>query len=228
MITNALKMEKIKVLIVDDHQIILDGVKNMLIDEQDIHFVGCALNGKKALEMIITTNPDIVITDISMPDITGIELTQKITELKLPVKVLILSMYNTKDYIFNAIKAGANGILPKQETNKEMLLEAIRSIYSGEEYYAPSISKNIMKSYLFHAKKGTTLENEKNYALTQREKEILKLYVEGFSNSDIAKNLNISNRTVETHKNNIMQKFEFKSTVEMVKFALKNNIVQLD
>jgi len=154
-------MRKIKVLLVDDHQIILDGVKNMLADLNDIEFVGCAVNGKIALEMAKIYTPDIIISDISMPDITGIELTQKITEMKIPAKVLILSMYNTDDYIFNAIKAGAKGILPKQDTNREMLLEAIRTIFSGEEYYAPSISKNIMKLYLSNAKKGTNLENTK-------------------------------------------------------------------
>jgi len=213
--------------LVDDHQIIRDGVKTMLIDEDDIDFVGYAANGFNALEMIKQNVPDIVISDISMPDMTGIELTSKIMELNLNIHVLILSMYTTDDYIFNAIKAGAKGILPKQDTNKEMLLEAIRLIYSGEEYYAPSVSKNLMKSYLSSVKKGNISDNAKKYSLTQREKEILKLYVEGFSNHEVAEKLNISIRTVETHKNNIMQKFDFKSTVEMVKFALKNNIVSL-
>ncbi len=220
-------MEKIKVLLVDDHQIILDGVKTMIVDEEDIDFVGCARSGKKAYEMVKLYLPDVVISDISMPDMTGIELTAKITELNINSKVLILSMYTTDDYIHNAIKSGAKGILPKQDTNKEMLLEAIRAIHSGEEYYAPIISQNLMKNYLSSLKKGTVSENTKKYTLTQREKEILKLYVEGYSNTEVADKLNISIRTVEAHKNNIMQKFEFKSTVEMVKFALKNNLVSL-
>ncbi len=220
-------MNRIKILLVDDHQIILDGVKTMITDEADIDFVGSAPSGKRALEMLGTTLPDIVISDISMPDMTGIELTDRIQELNSNIKVLILSMYTTEDYIYNAIKAGAKGILPKQDTNKEMLLEAIRTIYAGEEYFAPNISKNLMKSYLTGVKKGTNPENIKKYSLTQREKEILKLYVEGFSNMQVADKLNISSRTVETHKNNIMQKFEFKSTIEMVKFALKNNLVIL-
>jgi DNA-binding NarL/FixJ family response regulator len=220
-------MKKIKVLLVDDHQIILDGVKTMLIDEEDIDFIGCAANGSKALEIIIRQSPDIVISDISMPDMTGIELTSKISELNLTAKVLILSMYTTDDYIYNAIKSGAKGILPKQDTNKEMLLEAIRTINDGEEYYSSNISTNIMKSYVSKIKNLNPSDKSKNYSLTIREKEILKLYVEGFSNQEVAEKLNISIRTVETHKNNIMQKFDFKSTVEMVKFALKNNIVTL-
>ena len=220
-------MKKIKVLLVDDHQIIRDGVKTMMIDEEDIEFVGCAENGKKALEMIKFRLPDLVISDISMPDMTGIELTAKIKEMNFDTKVLILSMYTTDDYIFNAIQAGAKGILPKQDTTKEMLMEAIRAIFSGSEYFAPSISKKLMSSFLSGIKKGNQTENATKYTLTQREKEILKLYVEGYTNQEVATKLNISVRTVETHKNNIMLKFEFKSTVEMVKFALKNNIVIL-
>lgn len=221
-----MKTGKIKVLLVDDHQIILYGVKTMLNDEEDIDFIGCASNGVKALEIIKTSLPDVVITDISMPDMTGIELTAIITESNIPVNVLILSMYTSEDYICNAIKAGAKGILPKQDTNKDMLLNAIRTIYAGEEYYAPSVSKNLLKSYISNVKKINS-DKAKKYSLTTREKEILKLYVEGFSNQEVAEKLNISIRTVETHKNNIMQKFEFKSTVEMVKFALKNNIVTI-
>lgn len=218
---------KIKILLVDDHQIIRDGVRTMIIDEEDIEFLGCAENGVKALEMIEQAIPDVVVSDISMPDMTGIELCSKMSALNIPSKVLILSMYTTDDYIFNAIHAGAKGILPKQDTTKEMLLEAIRSIHAGTEYYAPSISKQLMNTYVSGIKKGIQTDNSSKYALTQREKEILKLYVEGFSNQEVAQKLNISGRTVETHKNNIMQKFEFKSTVEMVKFALKNNIVKL-
>ena len=218
-------MNRIKVLLVDDHQIILDGVKTMLLDEEDIEFIGCASDGIKALQIIKSHAPDVVISDISMPDMTGIELTSKIVEMNGPSKVLILSMYTTDDYIYNAIKAGAKGILPKQDTNKEMLLEAIRTISEGEEYYSPNISRNLMKSYVSKIKNVNSADKSKNYSLTLRETEILKLYVEGFSNQEVADKLNISIRTVETHKNNIMQKFDFKSTVEMVKFALKNNIV---
>jgi DNA-binding NarL/FixJ family response regulator len=222
-----LKVERIKVFLVDDHQIILDGVKNMIIDEADIEFCGFASNAPTALKMIEAMNPDVVISDISMPEMTGTELTKILTEKNIEAKILILSMYTTDDCILNAIKSGAKGILPKQDTNKDMLLEAIRTIYEGGEYYAPSISKKIMNTYISNVKKGYVADNSKKFTLTNREKEILKLYVEGNSNQEVAQILNISIRTVETHKNNIMQKFHFKSTVEMVKFALKNNLVKL-
>ena len=220
-------MKKIKVLLVDDHQIILDGVKNMLAGEDDVEFVGCASSGAKALQMIRAELPDVVVSDISMPDMTGIELTRMILEEGLKSAVLILSMYTTDDYVHNAIRAGARGILPKQDTSREMLLEAIRTLNAGEDYFSPAISRNLLRMHLQAVKKSGNSEKITPQSLTQREKEILKLYVEGFSNSEVAARLNISIRTVETHKNNIMQKFEFKSTVEMVKFALKNNIVSL-
>ena len=220
-------MEKIKVFLVDVHQIILDGVKNMIFDEPDIEFTGFASEAAKALEMIKQIVPDVVISDISMPDMTGTELTEIINSKLTNTKILILSMYTTDDCIINAIKAGAKGILPKQDTNKEMLLEAIRTIQEGGAYYSPGISKRIMRSYISNVKKGHVADNNRDYTLTNREKEILKLYVEGYSNQEVAEKLNISIRTVETHKNNIMQKFHFKSTVEMVKFALKNNLVML-
>jgi DNA-binding NarL/FixJ family response regulator len=222
-----LKVERIKVFLVDDHQIILDGVKNMIIDEADIEFCGFASNAPTALKMIEAMNPDVVISDISMPEMTGTELTKILTEKNIEAKILILSMYTTDDCILNAIKSGAKGILPKQDTNKDMLLDAIRTIYKGGEYYAPSISKKIMNTYISNVKNGYVADNSKKFTLTNREKEILKLYVEGNSNQEVAQILNISIRTVETHKNNIMQKFHFKSTVEMVKFALKNNLVKL-
>jgi DNA-binding NarL/FixJ family response regulator len=220
-------MDKISVFLVDDHQIIRDGVKTMISDEPDIEFVGCADNGVHALKQISDLKPDVVISDISMPEMTGIELCEKIVASGISANVLILSMYTTDNYIFNAIKSGARGILPKQETTREMLLEGIRTIHSGYEFYAPSISRKMLSNFVTGIKKGSTVEQNAKYTLTPREKEILKLYVEGCSNQEVADKLNISIRTVETHKNNIMHKFEFKSTVEMIKFALKNNIVKL-
>jgi DNA-binding NarL/FixJ family response regulator len=220
-------MPNIKVIIVDDHQIIRDGVKNMIADEEDICFVGCASTGVQALEMIRELKPDVVISDISMPDMNGIELARAVTDENHSAAVLILSMYTTDDYVYNAIRAGARGILPKQDTSREMLLEAIRTLHSGEEFYSPAISKNLLRAHLQAVKKPGSSEKSSPQLLTQREKEILKLYVEGYSNAEVADKLSISIRTVETHKNNIMQKFAFKSTVEMVKFALKNNIVSL-
>ena len=219
-------MDKIKVLLVDDHQIVRDGIKSILTDEQDILLTGSVGNAKEALAFIETNLPDVVIADLSMPNISGIELTEIITAKYASVKVLILSMFNNEEYIVNAIRAGAKGYLPKQDSTTEILLEAIRTIHKGDDFFSPSISKIVMKSFVNNLKGSKTNKTAEKIQLTSREKEILKLYVEGFTNTEISDKLNLSIHTVKTHKNNIMQKYNFKSTVEMIKYAIKNKIVE--
>ena len=134
-------------------------------------------------------------------------------------------MYVTEDYIFNALKAGAKGYLPKQDTTRAELLKAIYSVSRGEEYFSDSVAQVISKLYSHSAKSTATPDSmSRKASLTSRETEILRMYTEGLSNMEIAERLNISIRTVETHKNNIMQKYNFKNTVEMVKFAIRNKI----
>lgn len=219
-------MDKIKVLLVDDHQIVRDGIKSILTDEQDILLVGSVSSANEALTFIDTNLPDVVIADLSMPNISGIELTEIITAKYTSVKVLILSMFNNEEYIVKAIQAGAKGYLPKQDSTTEILLEAIRTIHNGDDFFSPSISKIVMKSFVNNLKGSRTNKPSEKIQLTSREKEILKLYVEGFTNAEISDKLNLSIHTVKTHKNNIMQKYNFKSTVEMIKYAIKNKIVE--
>lgn len=216
---------RIRVILVDDHQIIRDGLSNMLNEAPDIEFCGGAADVAKALELIRKTSPDIVITDLSMPGRSGIDLIRRIGEKHPGTSVLVLSMYITEDYIFNALKAGARGYLPKQDTTKTELLKAIRTIARGEEFFSDSVAQVISKLYSHSAKMLSTPDAmARKASLTARETEILRLYTEGLSNQEIAECLNISTRTVETHKNNIMQKYNFKSTVDMVKFAIRNNL----
>lgn len=217
----------ISILLVDDHQIILDGIKQMLEGESSICICACAENGKQALELALQNSPDIIITDVSMPEMNGVELCEQIQKLRITSKVIILSMYASEDYIYKAIQAGAKGYLTKQNTTKEELISAIHRIVNGEEYYSPAVANIMMKNYINKAQNKNNSETKTVNSLTTREREILKLYAEGYSNQEIADKLCISNRTVDAHKNNIMQKFEFKSTVDMVKFAIKNDIVSL-
>jgi len=219
-------MHKTKVLIVDDHQIVRDGIERILKDEVDIDLIGSVGSGKEALDFIKFNQPNIVIADLSMPNMSGIELTERLSTMFPDIRVLILSMFNNEEYIVSAIQAGAKGYLPKQDSTTEILLEAIRTIASGDEFYSPSISKIVMKSFIKNVKNTSVSDVAKKQQLTSREKEILKLYVEGCTNNEIADKLNLSVYTVKTHKNNIMQKYSFKSTVEMIKFALRNNIVE--
>lgn len=219
-------MDKIKVLLVDDHQIVRDGIKRILKDESDIELIGSVSSGKEALDFVKCTPPDVVIADLSMPNMSGIELTERLKGLYPSINVLILSMFNNEEYIVSAIQAGAKGYLPKQDSTTEILLEAIRTIASGDEFYSPSISKIVIKSFVNSVKNTSVSDIAKKQQLTSREKEILKLYVEGYTNNEIADKLSLSVFTIKTHKNNIMQKYNFKSTVEMIKFALRNNIIE--
>ena len=194
-----LDMSSIKIMLIDDHQIVRDGIKVLLESLENVEVIGEASNVAELLEKLKDVQPDIIVTDISMPDISGIELTKIINEDKkyANIKILILSMYTNEDFVFNAIKAGAKGYLPKNTTRKE-LFEAVNTIYNGDEYFSESISNIILKSYI---KKVKSDENgEKKEALSIREIEILKLFAEGMANQEIADKLFISIRTVESHK----------------------------
>lgn len=218
----------IKTILVDDHQIIRDGLSNMLQEADDILLCGCASDYNRALELVRISDPDVVITDLSLPGKSGIDLIRKIKEVFPAVRILVLSMYVSEDYIFNALKAGAWGYLPKQDTTKAELFKAIRTLNKGEQYFSDTIAQIITRVYSHSVKKVPDSESMvKTHTLTTRENEILRLYANGYSNQEISENLNISVRTVETHKNNIMQKYNFRSTVDMVKFAIRNKLTEL-
>jgi DNA-binding NarL/FixJ family response regulator len=219
-------MNKIKVMLVDDHEIVRDGIRALLSTEDYIDIIGEASNGDDLLNKLKYATPDVLILDISLPGKSGIELLKIINEKYSVIKVLILSMYTNEDFIFNAIKSGAKGYLPKN-SSKKVLLEAINALTKGEEYFGDEISNIIMKSYIKKAQNIENINDDKSKLLTSRETEILKLFVEGKSNQEIADELFISIRTVESHKNHIMQKFELKSTVDLIKFAIKNKILEL-
>ena len=198
----------------------------MLSDAENIAIVASVTDVNKALELLESQKIDILISDISMPNLTGIELASIISKKYPKIGIILLTMYANEDYIFNAIRNGAKGYLTKQETSKAILIEAVKLVFEGNEYFSPNVSKLMMNSYLKGARKVSNSDVNKNSELTIREKEILKMYAEGLSNKEIADKLKISIRTVETHKNNIMQKNNFKSTVDLIKYALKNNIIE--
>jgi DNA-binding NarL/FixJ family response regulator len=219
-------MEKIKIILVDDHQIVRDGIKALLNDAEDIDIISEAASYNELREKLKLQDPDIIVMDISLPEISGLEITKMLSETYPNLKVLILSMYTGEDFIFNAIKAGAKGYLPKNTTRKE-IIDAIHAIYNNNEYYSESISKVILKSYVQKAKTADIMPVRAEDKLSGREIEILKYFAGGMSNQDIADKLFISIRTVESHKNHIMQKLELKSTVELIKYAIKNKIVDI-
>jgi DNA-binding NarL/FixJ family response regulator len=219
-------MNSIKVILTDDHQLVRDGIRSLLKDAKNIEVIDEASDGYELLDKLTVLKPEIIIIDVSMPRLSGIEAIKRITESYPSIKVLVLSMFTSEEYIFNAIKAGAKGYLPKNTSKKE-LLEAIYSINAGNEYFSDSISNIILKSYIKKAKANDDYSGNKQNVLSSRELEILTLFAEGNTNQEIADKLFISIRTVESHKNHIMQKLELKTLVDLVKFAIKNNIIQL-
>jgi len=219
-------MSEIKIILVDDHQIVRDGIKALLIDNSNINIIGEAESAYELFDLLKTQIPDVILLDISLPTMSGIEVSKILSSDFPKIKKLMLSMYTSEDFIFNAIKSGVNGYLPKNTTRAE-LLNAINEVHNGREYFSKSISDTILKSYLKSAKYGSHISDDKLSNLTKREHETLLYVVEGINNPKIAEKLNISIRTVETHKTSIMRKLNLNSTVDLVKFAIKNNIIEL-
>ena len=219
-------MNKIKIILVDDHQLVRDGIKSLISDSFGIDIIGEASNSVELFKQLHQVMPDVILMDISLPNMSGIEITKILKKDYPKIKILMLSMYTSEDFIFNGLKAGINGYLPKNTTRDELLL-AIEEVYHGREYFSKSISNIILKSFVNSAKYGNNANDDKMSILTKRETEILKLVVEGVSNQHIADQLFISIRTVETHKTSIMKKLELNSTIDLVKFAIKNKIIEL-
>lgn len=217
-------MNKINIVLADDHRIFRDGIKSLLSDNDSIQIIGEASSGIEVLEMISLRQPDIVIMDISMPGLSGIEASKKISIQFPEIKIIILSMHTNEEFVLNSIKAGAKAYLPK-DTSKEELLDAIETIFKGGEYYSKMVSDNFLKNYIKKFKVDQNLFD--NEELTQREIEILKLAASGIGNKEIAEKLFISIKTVDAHKNHIMQKLKLKNTAEMVLYAVKNKIIEV-
>lgn len=215
---------KIKVMLVDDHHIVRDGIKALLIDDPNIEICGEAGSKAEMMELLKSVTPDILVLDIALPDGSGIEVARSLSVEKPDIRILILSMYTDSDFIHNAIEAGVKGYIPKNTTKKE-LNTAIHLIADDEEYFSDEISKIFMKNFAQLSKSAKEIDAE--IKLTKREEEILTLFAEGKSNQCIAEDLFISIRTVECHKNNIMHKLGFKSTVDLVKFAIKKGYIEL-
>jgi DNA-binding NarL/FixJ family response regulator len=222
----TLEMEKIKLILVDDHQLVRTGIANLLAGEHGFEIIGEAADAKDLFDLLKKTQPDITVLDIALPGMSGIEITKKLHNDFPGIRILILSMHTSEEFIFNAINSGARGYLPKNTSRKE-LIEAIYAIHRGEEFFAESISNVILKSYIKKAKSDSPEEENNESLLSKREIEVLKLFAEGMTNQEIADKLFISIRTVESHKNHIMARLELKTTVDLVKFAIRNNIVLL-
>ena len=218
-------MNKIRVIIVDDHQIVSDGIEALLSDTEDIAVVAKVLDIDHLFAEIRKYKARIILVNIYKANDKDIETILSIKKRHAEVKILILSMSSEESFILKTLKAGAKGYLSK-DTYRNQLIEAIYTLRNGYEYYSKSISNIILRSYIDNEINKSNKQRDLK-CLTNREREILKLFVDGYGNQKIAEQLFISVRTVETHKTNIMQKLDLKTTVDLVKFAIRNNIIQV-
>jgi len=213
--------EKIKILVADDHPVVRKGLQMCLARQPDLVIVGEAGNGPEALQKTQELAPDIVLMDINMPGLSGLEVTQEIHRLNLKVKVLILSVYSNKEYVFKIIQAGAHGYVSK-EAPPEDLLRAIETVQSGDSFFSPEIARAALSQMVNNGGK-----TEPCPQLTAREREVLVLIAEGQSNKEIANRLGIGVRTIETHRERIMRRLNIRSVAGLTKFAIINGLVTL-
>jgi DNA-binding NarL/FixJ family response regulator len=214
-------MAVISVLIADDHEIIRFGISTYLSSAKDIEIVGEASTGEECIQLFKKHEPDICLLDIGMPGKDGIETAQTIRALDHSTKILILSMHMNKRILNDVLEAGINGYLLKN-TDKSDLLTGIRAIMKGQQVFSDPISDLIKESFLSKNDK-TTQQDRKN--ITKREQEVLQLIVDGLTSKEIAQKLYISPRTVDTHRANLMEKLELSNIAELVRYAIKHNLV---
>jgi len=215
-------MAKIRVLVTDDHAIVRDGICALLALTADIEAVGEAANGRDALDMVTRLAPDIVLMDIVMPVMDGLEATRRIHKKSPETKVIVLTQYEDREYVLPVIEAGASGFVSKAAASSE-LVSAIRSVYQGDSFLSPCIARLLVEHYRQTAR--LEKRNGSSEQLTDREREILKLLAEGHSTHEIAQMLVISPKTVERHKTNLMAKLDVHSRLDLFKYALRKGIV---
>jgi len=217
-------MKKIKILLAEDHTIVRQGLSALLRSEPDIEVVGEASDGLEAVEMAKKINPDVVLMDIAMRHLNGIEATRKIKKLFPYMKVLVLTMYDNEEWIFQILKAGASGYLIKDSAMTD-LVSAIRTIHQGGSFLSPSISKKVIDEYIRKAEIGE--KKGVDDLLSSREREILQLIAEGQSVTQIASLLCISKKTVEAHKTHIMEKLNIHDKVGLIKYAIRMGLIKI-
>ena len=214
-------MDKIKILVVDDHAIMREGIRALLGLYDDIEVVGEAAEGNEAIEKARELAPDVIIMDIAMPGMDGLEATRRIRKKTPTAKVLVLTQYDNKEYILSVIKAGAAGYVPKRALSSE-LVSAARAVHKGDSFLYPSAASALIEDYLEH------IEEEPYDRLTQREREILKLIADGHTSREIAGMLFISLKTVQGHRMKIMEKLNLHNRTELIKYAVRKGLASLD
>jgi DNA-binding NarL/FixJ family response regulator len=210
-------MKRIRILLADDHGVVRQGFKMILSAEADMEIVGEAGNGREAVELAERLKPDIVVMDVAMPELNGIEATRRLAESAPHARVLALSMHKDSVYVRETLRAGARGYLLK-DSGANDLVAAVRAVASGEGYLSPAVSNAVLDDYRRHVTNAIDL-------LTSREREVLQMLAEGKTNKEIAATLNLSVYTVDAHRGHIMEKLNLHSINELVRFAVRNGMI---
>jgi two-component system response regulator NreC len=214
--------EKYRVVVVEDHAIIREGLRSLLSSTKEFDIVGEAGDGREAIRCIEELKPDLVLTDLSMPTMDGMDVIENIKKQSPKTKVIALTVHRGEEYVLATLKAGADGYVLKEATYPELMM-AIRSVLKGKHYLSPEISGKLIEGYL-EGRKSATIQSVWE-TLTKRERGILKLIGEGHKNKDIAEQLYISVNTVEKHRSNIMEKLNLHSTAALVAYAIEKGLV---
>lgn len=213
----------IRLLLVDDHAVVRSGLRMLLASESDVEIVGEAGSGSEAVAAAASARPDVILMDIGLPDMTGIEATRVVKSQFPEIAIVALTIHEDEEYFFRMLDAGASGYVPKRAAPEE-LLTAIRAAASGEVYLYPSLAKLLVKDYL--SQERETANRSTLDGLTEREQEVLSLLAEGHNNAEIASALVISPKTVERHRENIMRKLNLHSRAELVRYAIRKGIIK--
>lgn len=214
--------ERIRVLICDDHPLFREGLRAILRDHPGVEVVGEARNGIEAIAQVRALGPDVTLMDIDMPELSGLEATRRIGEARLPGRILILSLYDDEDLIAGCLDAGAAGYVLKDGPTSQ-LLYAIEACHRGERYMSP----RALSAVVAHGRAGGKATGTRYDLLTDREREVLRLLADGDSSKDVAVRLQLSVRTVDAHKYNLMRKLDIHNRAELVKYAIRKKLVQV-
>jgi two-component system, NarL family, response regulator NreC len=211
-----------RVLVVDDHSVLAEGLRYLIEAQEDLSVVGSAADGREALRKVEELQPEVVVMDISMPELNGIEATELIRKRSPHTQVVILSMYSNQERVWRALRAGAHGYIQKKSAGKD-IIDAIRTVHNGGRYASQEIAAAITDNYLCGYVAKSPLD-----ALSVRERQVLQLLVEGKANAGIAQTLCLSLKTVETYRSRIMQKLHVGNIPELVKFAIRHGVISIE
>jgi DNA-binding NarL/FixJ family response regulator len=210
----------LRVLIADDHGVVRSGLR-MLLDRQDgMTVVGEAADGVEAVELTLATRPDVAILDVAMPRMTGLQAAREIKAQRPEVSVLLLSMHDDERYLFEALRAGASGYVLKRAADTD-LVDAVRAVARGESFLSPATQSDLVKKWL-----ASEESDEPTDPLTPRERDVVKLIAEAYTNKEIAAILKLSEKTIESHRGNLLQKLGMRDRVELVRYAIKRGLVE--